>query len=302
MQLILLSKKGSKALSFSLTRKVLVVAALVISTLVMLLLGYLLNSQYKAALLEQQTTNEFAKQRLELQQLKQKTRNTLDGLAIRVGQIQSSLLHLNAVGEHLAKKARLSPSEFNFNALAAQGGLKPSENSSLIGESELLTEIQQLDQKMVFRRKQLEQLDKVMLEKGLAKKVRPAGLPAEKGWVSSYFGYRTDPFNGRKAFHHGVDVAGREGTNVFSVASGIVSSVGKRNGYGVLVEVEHADGFVTRYAHNKQSLVKVGDLVKQGQSIAKMGSTGRSTGPHVHFEVIKNGKKVNPKKYLYTAR
>jgi len=121
------------------------------------------------------------------------------------------------------------------------------------------------------------------------------------GWVSSKYGYRSDPFNGRRAWHAGIDVAGRDGGDIISVAGGVVSFAGDRHGYGNLVEINHGDGLVTRYGHAKSLAVKVGDVVEKGQLIAKMGSTGRSTGPHVHFEVIRNGRTEDPEKYMHRA-
>jgi murein DD-endopeptidase MepM/ murein hydrolase activator NlpD len=301
MQIILLSKKGRKTVNLSVTRKHIVMAGLSVISII-LIAAYLVITPAQLSYDIQPIENKLSEQRTELEQLKSKMRNTLDGLALRVGQIQTKLMHLNAVGEHLAKKARLKSSEFDFDAEPAQGGAESAEIIDGLTESQLMRDIQKLDEQMSVREKQLQLLDQFMLNKTLAKKVRPAGLPVEKGWLSSYYGYRIDPFNGRKAFHHGVDVAGKNGSNVLAVASGIVSWVGDKGGYGMLVEIDHGDGFVTRYGHNKSLTVAVGDAVIQGQVIAKMGSTGRSTGPHVHFEVIKNGKKVNPKKYLWASR
>ena len=127
---------------------------------------------------------------------------------------------------------------------------------------------------------------------------KPAGRPVIKGWISSNYGYRKDPFTGKRAFHRGVDIAGKKDSEVFAVASGVVSWAGKKSGYGYLVEIRHPDGYVTRYGHNSMIFVKTGDLVDKGTVIGLMGSSGRSTGPHVHFEIARNGKSINPKKYL----
>jgi len=125
-----------------------------------------------------------------------------------------------------------------------------------------------------------------------------SGRPVEKGWISSGYGMRTDPFNGRKRWHNGVDFAGKAGANVVAVASGVVTWSSKYNNYGNMVEIDHGEGVVTRYAHNQENKVKVGDLVQRGQVIAALGSTGRSTGPHLHFEVYKNGRAVDPSVYI----
>jgi murein DD-endopeptidase MepM/ murein hydrolase activator NlpD len=129
-----------------------------------------------------------------------------------------------------------------------------------------------------------------------------SGRPIEKGWISSGYGKRNDPFTGKLAMHSGIDFAGVEGTNVVSVAAGVVTWVGARSGYGQLVEIAHGDGYVTRYSHNKENLVEPGDVVRKGQAIALMGSTGRSTGAHVHYEVYKHGRSVDPSSYVRRTR
>ena len=245
---------------------------------------------------------ELTRQRADIQRMREKTENTLDGIAVRVGQMQAQLTRLNAVGEHLAKKAKLKAAEFNFDQLPAVGGGDITASNDSFTQLELLKEIEQLDEQLLQREKQLEFLGLFVADKKISKEVRPAGLPVEKGWLSSHYGYRADPFSGKKTFHHGVDIAGKNGTGVLAAASGLVTIASKKNGYGFLIEIDHGDSYISRYGHNKEMLVKVGDLVKQGDVIAKMGSTGRSTGPHVHFEVLRHGKKVNPRKYLYSAR
>lgn len=117
-------------------------------------------------------------------------------------------------------------------------------------------------------------------------------------WLSSRYGYRKDPFTGNRRWHDGVDFAGREGGEILAASSGIVTFAGDRYGYGNLVEISHSDGVVTRYGHNKEILVEKGDQVDSGQVIAKMGNSGRSTGPHVHFEVLHHGRSKNPLNYL----
>jgi murein DD-endopeptidase MepM/ murein hydrolase activator NlpD len=115
-----------------------------------------------------------------------------------------------------------------------------------------------------------------------------------EGYVSSYFGERQDPFTGHEAWHKGVDFAGQAGAEVVAVAAGIVTRSESSHGYGNLVEINHGNGYVTRYGHSQALLVKTGDIVTRGQPVATIGSTGRSTGPHVHFEVLRNGQHVNP--------
>jgi len=138
----------------------------------------------------------------------------------------------------------------------------------------------------------------VVIDRDLKKQIHPEGRPVAGGFISSYFGEREDPFSGEEAYHKGVDFAGTAGANVMAVAAGVVTWAGNRTGYGNLVEINHGDGYITRYAHNQRTLVSVGQTVKRGDPIALMGSTGRSTGPHVHFEVVRNGRQVDPLSFI----
>ena len=305
MQIILISQKNRKTFQLSLTRNKLMLTLLasgMLLGLVFFTLGMSKGEGLKNIASTAMVVEELTEQRQELTRLQTKSRNTLDGIALRVGQMQAEITRLNAVGEHLAKKAKLDISEFDFNVLPAQGSAEVNDSVESFGEGQLLTDIKQLEELISVRQQQLEMLDIFSSNKILSKTIRPAGLPVQKGWLSSHFGYRADPFSGKRTFHHGVDIAGKNGSNVVAVASGIVTFAADKNGYGYLIEIDHGEGYVTRYGHNKEILIKTGDLVKQSDVIAKMGSTGRSTGPHVHFEVLKNGKKINPRKFLYASR
>ncbi len=149
------------------------------------------------------------------------------------------------------------------------------------------------------REHELKAIESLLADKHWQKGQYLTGKPIESGWLSSHFGKRIDPFNGRIAWHNGVDFAGKEGADIQAVASGVVTWSGARYGYGTMVEIDHGNGFATRYAHNKENNVNIGDVVAKGQVVGAVGSSGRSTGPHVHFEVIKHGKAVDPAKYIY---
>jgi murein DD-endopeptidase MepM/ murein hydrolase activator NlpD len=151
------------------------------------------------------------------------------------------------------------------------------------------------------RQQQLDRLESMFFQRGLDQESFVSGRPVRWGWLSSSYGYRNDPFNGRRTWHAGVDFAGKEGSDIIAVASGVVTWSSERYGYGNLVEINHGDGYSTRYAHCKEILVKVGEVVEKGQVLALMGSTGRSTGPHVHFEVLRKGMTLDPKKFLHRA-
>ena len=242
------------------------------------------------------------RERSEVAQLKQTVQQRIDTLTMRVGQLQGRMLRLDALGQHFIDSGLVADSEFNFDQPAAVGG---PVSSGLADDSfstgQLSAMITQMEHQLEDRARQLRILDKLVSRQQLEDQQYVEGRPVTWGWVSSKYGYRSDPFNGRRAWHAGIDVAGRDGGDVISVAGGVVSFAGDRHGYGNLVEINHGDGLVTRYGHAKSLAVKVGDVVEKGQLIAQMGSTGRSTGPHVHFEVIRNGRTEDPEKYMHRA-
>ncbi|MDE1462797.1 M23 family metallopeptidase [Spartinivicinus poritis] len=255
--------------------------------------------------LNNQTTQhwqgEIASQRRELSALKDQATAELDALALRVSQLQSRLVRLDALGERLTQIADLDNGEFDFSEPPGLGGPESNDIDEAFKPPQFIDLIDQLIKQIDNREAQLELLGDLITSRKIKSDVLIAGSPIRKGWLSSRFGRRTDPINGRYAWHKGVDFAGKYGSGIFSVGSGVITWAGSRGGYGNMVEVNHGNGFVTRYAHNSKILVKVGDLVKKGQKIALMGSSGRATGPHVHFEVYKDGKAVNPARYISRA-
>ncbi|MGD8407161.1 MAG: M23 family metallopeptidase [Thiohalophilus sp.] len=244
--------------------------------------------------------SELDTQRLKIQEVTRSAQENMDALALRLGNLQSHVVRLDALGQRLTQMANLDNGEFNFEQPPAQGGPVTSEElaGSSIEVPDFLASLEELSSKIDDRSQQLSVLEEMLMTRNLQAEVIPAGRPITRGWLSSYYGMRTDPFNGRRAHHSGIDFAGKMGSDVVSVAAGVVTYSARRSGYGNLVEINHGKGYVTRYGHNSELLVEVGDTVKKGQVIAKMGSSGRSTGPHVHFEVLVNGRAVNPKKYI----
>jgi len=228
---------------------------------------------------------------------------TVNALTSRLGALQAHVLRLDALGKRLVDLAGLKKGEFDFDAPPPQGG--PEQPAALDDQAmplpSLVQSIEAFDQQLGDREQQLNVLATLLMKRNLLQEVFPAGRPIAGGWISSYFGYRTDPFNGLREFHQGVDLAGKLGDPVMAVAAGVVTFAGKRFGYGNLVEINHGNGFVTRYAHNAAVEVRAGETVSKGQVVALMGSTGRSTGPHVHFEVWRDGQVVDPLKYLNAA-
>ncbi|XKH00133.1 peptidoglycan DD-metalloendopeptidase family protein [Marinobacter nauticus] len=242
------------------------------------------------------------RERSEVAQLKQTVQQRIDTLTMRVGQLQGRMLRLDALGQHFIDSGLVADSEFNFDQPAAVGGpVSAGLADHSFSTGELSAMITQMERQLEDRARQLRILDKLVSRQQLEDQQYVEGRPVTWGWVSSKYGYRSDPFTGRRAWHAGIDVAGRDGGDVISVAGGVVSFAGDRHGYGNLVEINHGDGLVTRYGHAKSLAVKTGDVVEKGQLIARMGSTGRSTGPHVHFEVIRNGRTEDPEKYMHRA-
>ncbi len=269
--------------------------------------GYQLAISQNAEIFTEETAQSWERQiKVQAEQLadiKKQSEQQLEALTLRLAMMQARLVRLDAVGERITTIANLDNGEFDFSQPVPLGGpgLTSSESYS---NSQFIAAVDQLENQLEDRQQQLEILESLMDEKQIQSDVFIAGRPVEGGWIASRFGQRPDPFTGRLAFHAGMDfTTGRAGADINTVASGVVTWSGPRSGYGLMVEVNHGNGFMTRYAHAEKLLVEVGDIVKKGQNIALVGSTGQSTGPHVHFEVYKNGRVVDPAAYIHrTAR
>ncbi|MCH7821191.1 MAG: M23 family metallopeptidase [Proteobacteria bacterium] len=241
-------------------------------------------------------------QRGSIDTIRQSNEDTLDALAIRIAQLNARLIRLDALGRRLTSMADLEDSEFDFDSMPALGG--PEERlatGSNVAIPDVVEAMQSLDYQLINREAQLGVLESVLMTQNLRDRVYPQGRPVKSGWISSYFGKRTDPFTGKLANHTGVDFAGKVGAEVVAVADGVVTWSADRYGYGIMVEINHGSGYSTRYAHNSENLVAVGDEVRKGQAVALMGETGRATGPNLHFEVLKNGRRVNPVSFIRAA-
>ena len=245
--------------------------------------------------------SKLGEQKAELAGLQQNVQDQVDALTLRLGEIQGRLLRLDALGQRFVESGLVGSDEFDFNQPAAVGGPEDSLPTDSFSAPELTRMIDELEHKMQDREQQLRLLDQVSSRQKLEDELYLEGRPITWGWLSSRYGYRSDPFTGKRTWHAGVDLAGKDGSDIISVAGGVVSYAGEHYGYGNLVEIDHGDGLITRYAHCKTIKVNVGDVIQKGQVLALMGSTGRSTGPHVHFEVIRNGKSENPETYIKRA-
>ena len=246
-------------------------------------------------------TDELQLQRRAIVTTRQQTEDTLDALSIRIGQMNARIIRLDALGRRLTEMADLDKGEFEFDTVPAIGGPEEEETyptGSTVAVPEVLAAMQILDNQLNNREAQLGVLESMLLDQSLSDRVYPKGRPVRAGWMSSYFGRRTDPFTGKPANHRGVDFAGKAGAEVVAVADGVVTWASPRYGFGKLVEINHGNGYATRYAHNSENLVSVGHEVRKGQTVALMGDTGHATGPNLHFEVLQNGKRVNPVTYI----
>ncbi len=260
-------------------------------------IGYKLNPNQDNQALINKWQADVQRQQLQLKHIREEAEANIDALASRIGLLQAHVMRLDALGRKLVHMASIDKGEFDFDSTPALGGPEAVINNGL-DQDELTQAIDQLSIELESRENQLVVLENLVLDENLQKEVQPSGRPVMKGWVSSNFGMRTHPLTGRREMHKGIDIAAKYGEPVIAVAKGVVTYSGKRWAYGNVIDIAHGNGYTTRYAHNSRLLVSVGDTVEKGFQIAEVGTSGRSTGPHVHFEVIKNGRQVNPVKFI----
>lgn len=235
----------------------------------------------------------------ELNRLTASQQRHLQSVSAKLAELRARLLRLDALGEQLLDVGGIAASEFDFSVAPGVGGaLQVGEGFAATAAAGLERQLDALAGQLADRATALTALQGVLAEQQWQRRTTLSGKPVASGWLSSPFGVRTDPFLGDERFHAGIDFAARAGTAVVAVASGVVTYSGPRYGYGTMVEIDHGEGVVTRYAHNRNNLVEVGDPVVKGASIAEVGSSGRSTGPHVHFELLRDGRAVDPATYL----
>ena len=246
--------------------------------------------------------DELDRQSGEFEDLQGLADRRLQAMTLNLAELQARMTRLDALGQHLTAMADLDEGEFDFTRAPALGGPMAGEFNVDFTSGELDGELSRFEARLSDREQQLDVLETLLHNRNLQDQSWLSGHPVEKGWVSSHFGKRTDPFTGKLTMHNGLDFAAKEGTAVLAVAAGVVTWTGSKSGYGELVEVSHGDGYVTRYSHNKENLVEPGDVVRKGDTIALVGSSGRSTGAHLHYEVYKHGRAVDPASYLARTR
>lgn len=246
--------------------------------------------------------SQIEQQRQALGKARAQAEEDAHALARRIAQLQAYVIRLDAAGARMTQIAKIDPGEFNFDKPPPVGGPETDSGSQPAVLEDVIGSLDRLQKQLGDRERQMRVLEDLLLASKLEREIKPSGWPVAGGYITSGYGSRTDPFTGLRSNHPGIDFAAAEGSEVLSVASGIVIEAGENSGYGEMIEINHGNGYVTRYGHNSRLLVKVGDRIVKGQAIALMGSTGRSTGPHVHFELLLNGNAVNPEQYVQASR
>lgn len=225
-------------------------------------------------------------------------RENLNAMAVKLGQMQAQLVRLDTLGERLARLAGFKPQDLVFGELPGRGGALSSIPSQDLSLGDFTRQLDTLTRQLDDRGDKLGVLESLFTLDSAKKKLIPTMLPVDGGWYSSNFGWRIDPFTGQRAFHEGIDVMAEQGTTVRAAAGGVVVYSEFHPQYGNMIEIDHGNDLITRYAHASLRLVRVGDVVLRGAKIAEVGRTGRATGTHLHFEVRQRGAPVNPTQFL----
>lgn len=244
----------------------------------------------------------LASERQGIEQARRDAELHLNAMAQRLGHMQAELMRLNALGQRLARMANLDKREFDFSVAPAMGGPEVSRGVASISVPNFMSEMERVSGQISSKGERMSALETALLDKQVTVQVTPSGWPVNAGWMSSSFGVRADPFTGHQSYHEGVDIAASHGSPILAMGEGVVSYAGQKQGYGLTVEVTHKSGMVTRYAHASALHVGVGDRVKKGARLASVGTSGRATGPHLHFEVELNQRAVNPASFLRDPR
>lgn len=309
MNIIILSDRLSAPvrLAFSGRRGIALASALALGVCGMVALaflgGHLQGMSRNAATAEiEALRGQLDRYEAELAEARRASEREINALALRLGELKAEATRLNALGERLTAVGQLDDGEFNFRQPPAIGGPQTIGELSQVDPVEFLRTLGDLERQFAQQSQQLSVIEEFLLGREVERSLMPSGWPTRTGYVSSHYGYRTDPFTGGRDLHLGLDINGNRGDDILAVADGVVSFSGVHFGYGNMIEIDHGNGYRTRYAHNDRNLAKVGDVVKAGQHIAEMGRTGRATGVHLHFEVWHNNRPVNPTTFVKAAR
>lgn len=272
-------------------------ASVLFTTLLVFSLGFAANSVVGSVQVSQ-LQKQVAEQNKHIAELKADNQRDMNAMALRLAELQAQANRLNALGIRLTRDSKLNGGEFDFNRAPGAGGGEQAED---VSAAELEKNLKQLQAEFETSSQQLSVLESMLFEQELELKSQPTTRPTDS-YVTSDFGYRMHPVLGGRAHHNGIDFEADIGDPVRSAGNGLIKFAGWKAGFGNVVEIDHQNGYVTLYAHNSAFVVKEGDIVRAGQVVAKAGSTGRSTGPHVHFEVLKEGRPVNPRAFLDKTR
>jgi murein DD-endopeptidase MepM/ murein hydrolase activator NlpD len=298
MKLALLFRSNKARFVLNMNKQTLIFVLLVISVLSLVSSRSTYSPEENIARIQYAKTG-LEQQANEVTLLKTTTEQRMTGMMLKLADMQSQIQRLDALGSRLVEQANLNPAEFSFNQMPSMGGPADSTPVYIQAQDKLLTTMAGMLDTIQNKVQELTALESIMLSHHISQESRLEGQPIASGWLSSYYGIRKDPFSGQPAMHKGLDFAGKEGEPILATGAGIITWSSSRYGYGKLVEIDHGGGLVTRYGHNKKINVKIGDVVTKGQKIAVMGNTGRSTGAHVHYEVIHKGKRQDPLPYVY---
>ena len=306
MQLFLITKSRNKSLSFTfgaISLCIMLFTGAIASLLIFHAGGNYMMDMTRGSfkILYDQTapiwSKEIEGQQKTLNQLQESAENGLDALATKLSKLQARVMRLDALGSRLANFVEFSDIDFDISNTPGVGGREPADSLYSMQVDDFIAALEELNYKIQDRAEKLAAMESMLIDRTIQNQI-PFGSPTNDGWISSTYGRRPDPISGKMQFHQGIDFAGKVGSQIEAVASGLVTWSGNRYGYGNMVEINHGNGFQTRYAHHKKNVVVVGQKVDKRQVIALMGESGRATGPHVHFEVIKNGTPINPIKYI----
>lgn len=300
MQIIVVDKRLSRARTLTLSpRKFMVAVAGLALAVLFSVIGLYAVTFRVAAALEIPYIRDLASSlmRGEIERNEQFMRDNVSAMARRLGEMQAQLMRLDALGERVAKLAGIRPEEFNFRDLPGRGGIEPSDARPL-SMSELSDQVERVSKGVESRADYLDVVESELLSAQVRTALLPQNTPVTAGFIGSGFGSRLDPFSGQMAMHAGLDFAAPTGTPIKAAAGGVVSAAEYNAAFGNMLVIDHGNGLQTLYAHASKMEVRIGEIVRKGQQIAQVGSTGRSTGAHLHFEVHVNGTPQNPARFL----
>jgi murein DD-endopeptidase MepM/ murein hydrolase activator NlpD len=305
VQIILVDRRFSRARTFTVDRRVLLMAATGLLSAVLLAVVGLYAITFRAAAefripLVQEIVTFIMRD--EVARNEQFVRDNISAMARKLGEMQAQLMRLDALGERVSKMSGIRPEEFSFRELPGRGGAAPAEGARAMTLAELQNELERIARGVEHRADYMDVIESELVSAQVRRALLPQNTPVSEGFVGSGYGMRTDPFTGQLAMHAGVDFAAPVGTPIYAAAGGVVAAAEMNPVYGNTVQLDHGNGLSTLYAHASRLVVKPGDIVRRGQKIAEVGSTGRSTGPHLHFEVHVNGVPQNPLKFLLAQK